>query len=72
MVLSAAATHRVFVDDAQAGRGLSGIENAGFRAVHGFDKLAGDSRDATHALQEIQNHTLARKYNSGVMTNDRD
>ena len=72
VILSPAATHRIFVDHAQARRGFAGIENSRLGARDGIHKLAGQRGDPAHALQEIQNHALAGKNHARVVPDDRD
>ena len=72
MILAAAATDGVLVEDAQAGRGLASIENTNARAGDGVDEFARDGGDAGHALEEIQNHALAGENDARVVANDRN
>ncbi len=61
MVLAAAAADGVFVEQTQAGHGLSGIEHAGAGACRFGDEFARKSGDAAHALQQVQDDALAGK-----------
>src|SRR5271170_1281459 len=72
VILSAAAAHRIFVDYAQAGCGLAGVENAGLGAGNGIDELASQSGNAAHALQEIQDYALARENDARVVPDHGD
>src|SRR5277367_6710111 len=72
MILPSAAAHRVFIDHAQAGSGLSGVEDARLGAGDGVDKLARQRGDAAHALQEVQDHALTRKNHTRIVADYRD
>jgi len=58
MVDAAAAAHGIFLQGAQAGRGLAGIEDLRFRAGHGLDEEAGPGRHAGKLLEEIEGAPL--------------
>jgi hypothetical protein len=49
---------RELVEDAQSGRGLSRIGDAGAGPLDGIDILPGQGRDAAHALQNIERRPL--------------
>src|SRR6476620_2209823 len=67
VILSAAATHRVLVENTQAGHGLAGIEYAGFRSRDGVHKLSGERGDSAKALQKIQDYALTGKNDPRVV-----
>ena len=48
-----------FFQDAQAGRGLAGIEDLAARALDGIGELARGGRHAAQALQEIKGNAFA-------------
>ncbi len=72
MILSTPAADSVFVNDAEAGSSLAGVENAGLGAGDGVNEFAGQGGDTAHALQEVQDHALAGKNHAGVVANDSD
>src|SRR5580693_8843214 len=72
MILSAAATHGIFIDDAQSGSGFTRVENACPRTGDCLYELARKSRDPAHALQEIQDHALAGENHARVVTDHRN
>ena len=72
VILPSAAADGVFVDHAQAGRGLASIENAGLGAGNCVDKFAGQSGDAAHPLQKIEHHSFARQDHASVVLDDGD
>ena len=67
VVVPAAAANCVFIEHAQAGHGLARIQNAGLGALHGINKLAGESGDAAQPLQHVQYHPLAGEKDTGVV-----
>src|SRR5579864_569914 len=71
MILPASAAHAVLVNDSQAGHRLARIENSRLCPAHRFDELPRDGGYPAHALQEIQNHTLAGKYHPRIVPDDR-
>ena len=72
-VVDAAATDdRVFLERAQAGHSLAGVEDAGFGARNGPDVFAGDSGDAAHALQEVEHDALGREQGGCIAADDGD
>ena len=66
MVVPAADAHRVLLQDAQARRGLAGVQQAGVRALQGGGHLPRAGGDAAHALQEVQRHALAGEQHADV------
>jgi len=54
LILPAAHPHRVFLGDAQAGQGFSGIQNRRMGAAHGLDIGPGGGGHRRQGLQEIQ------------------
>ena len=54
VVPAAAAAHGVFFQPPPAGRGLAGVEDAGFRVGHQIDVLPRQRGDAREASQQIQ------------------
>jgi hypothetical protein len=54
VIHSASAGYGVFIENAQAGHRFSGIDDTRSRALDAIDKLMGQRRNPTHALQEIQ------------------
>ena len=67
MVEAAAAAHRVFFQQAQAGRGLAGIKNGGAGAFDGFHVFGSDGGDAAQALQQVQDQALAAQQRARVV-----
>ena len=59
VIRPAAHTHGVFLQGAQAGRGLARIEDAGLRTAHRLNIASGERGNPTHALEQIQGHALA-------------
>src|SRR5208337_1519164 len=72
VILSATAADGILVDHAQAGSSLAGIEDARFRAGDRFHELAGQSGDAAHALQKIQDDALTRENHAPIVANHGD
>ena len=61
MVGAAARTHRVFLEGAQAGRGLPGADDFRARARHRLDETVRRGRNPAQMLDQVQRHALRRK-----------
>ena len=72
VILAATAADAVFVEHAETGHGLAGVEDARLRAVDSFDEFASGGGDAAHALEKIQDHALTGEDDTGVVTDDGD
>ena len=68
--MPAPAAYGVFIEDAQARDGFTGVEDMGFRTFNLVHKLASQRGDAAHALHEVEDHTLARKNHASIVADD--
>ncbi len=74
VVEAAAAADGVFIERAQAGDGLAGVEDFGLR-LHGgdgADVLVGERGDAGHALHQVEDDALGGEDAGGVGADDGD
>ena len=62
----AAATHRVFLQRAQAGRGLAGIDDPRARAFHGVHIGPGQGGDARQTAHQVQRHALGAQQGASI------
>ena len=72
VILTASASHRVFVNQTQPRRCLACIENPHPRALHRIHKLARSGGDSGHPLQKIQDHPLTRQNHARVVLDHGD
>src|SRR5215472_16074758 len=72
VILTAATTDRIFVNDPQTRSCLACVENSRACTRYGFNELAGERGDATHALQKIEEHSLAGENHASIMANHGD
>src|ERR1019366_2779621 len=72
MIVAATTGHGILVEDAQARRGLTGVQNYGPGARNRVHVAARQSGNAAHALHDIEDHTLARQHHARVVDDDRD
>src|SRR6516165_7325879 len=66
MVGHASSGGGAFFEKAHAGRGLAGVEHAATGSGDGIGELAGESRNAAQALQEVERYALALQQSAGV------
>ena len=72
MVLPASATHRVFVQHAQAGHSLAGVQNSSLGSGDRVRKLASQRSNSAQSLQEIEDHSLTGKNHPGIVADHSD
>jgi hypothetical protein len=67
---ASAAEDGVFLENAHARNGLTGIEDACVRTFNGIDVFAGEGGDAAEMLEQVENHALGTEQDARVVADD--
>jgi len=70
VVGASAALDRVLIEDAEAGDGFTGVEDAGVGTLNGVDVMAGKGGDTAEVLHKVEDDALATEQDAGVVAND--
>ena len=65
VVVAAADAHGIFVQGAESGGGLAGVDNAGAGAIHSLDVFGGLGGYAAHPLQNVEGQPLSSQDDVG-------